>query len=66
MCHCGENDHIFENRMMIQASTLEPNKHKRRRLRYLGEIKCEVISCSDVGSTVIMDNIGVLNSIHNP
>ena len=27
---------LFKNRTMVQASSLGPNKHKRRRLRYLG------------------------------
>ena len=29
---------LFKNRTMVQASSLGPNKHKRGRLRYLGEI----------------------------
>jgi len=30
-----ENDRTFQNRKMVQASSLGPNKHKRGRLRYL-------------------------------
>ncbi|MBS6283922.1 hypothetical protein [Haemophilus parainfluenzae] len=30
--------HFFKNRTMVQASSLGPNKHKRGRLRYLGDI----------------------------
>lgn len=26
---------LFKNKMMVQASSLGPNKHKRGRLRYL-------------------------------
>ena len=27
---------LFKNKMMVQASSLGPNKHKRGRLRYRG------------------------------
>ena len=30
---------FFKNKMMVQASSLGPHKHKRGRLRYLGEAK---------------------------
>ncbi len=29
---------LFKNRTMVQASTLGPHKHKRERLRYLGDL----------------------------
>ena len=32
-----KSNRIFQNRKMVQASTLGPNKHKRGRLRYLGD-----------------------------
>ena len=30
-----KSNRTFQNRKMVQASTLRPNKHKRGRLRYL-------------------------------
>ena len=39
---------LSKNRTMVQASSLGPNKHKRGRLRYLGDFKQQALQNPEV------------------